>query len=544
MKQTLLKLILSAFTLLLVGNTMSGQYFVDFEGATKGGYATGEITLSGISWEITQGVIGTLDNDKKLGLRSLRLRRDGIVPGEMKMMNDKTGGIGTLSFLYARYGTEIGQPELTIQYSIDQGVNWINIGQINSYPEDLELFSVDVNIAGNVRIRIVTDLSGTNQRRLNIDNITISDFIGGTPVVSVPLFSPAGGNVLQPIEVELTSATEGATVFYSFESAEGPWTELEDVLNIIETTTIWAYAVKDEMDDSAVRTATYTFPTEVADVASLRAGVQDGRLYKLTGEAIVTLKVANRNQIYIQDATAGILIDDANPKKLTTEYNVGDGIEGLIGAISNYLDMIQFAVVTDPGGSSSTGNVVAPTEVTIADLDEHVAELVTVKGVSITRLNDGEGEPILNFASGTSYVINDGTAGTLRTVYVELDYIGTAIPISSQDITGVVLRFNDEYQLVPRSLADIVPSSTTGTSNPAVTSLSLFPNPVKDLLTIASQNSLARVEVVNALGSMVKSQNVSGHTATVSVASLPNGIYLIRITDAVGKITVSKVVKR
>ncbi|PTN26225.1 hypothetical protein, partial [Desulfonatronum sp. SC1] len=120
--------------------------------------------------------------------------------------------------------------------------------------------------------------------------------------------------------------------------------------------------------DSAVRTVTYTFPTEVASIAELRAGIQDGRLYKLTGEAIVTLKVANRNQIYIQDATGAILIDDANPKKLTSEYNVGDGIVGLIGSVGHFRQMIQIAPVTDAGGANSTGNVVEPTIVTISEL--------------------------------------------------------------------------------------------------------------------------------------------------------------------------------
>ena len=62
---------------------------------------------------------------------------------------------------------------------------------------------------------------------------------------------------------------------------------------------------------------------------------------KYKGEAIVTfIRTANRNQKYIQDATAGLLIDDASGV-LTTTLASGDKITGLEGTLGIFTGMYQ-----------------------------------------------------------------------------------------------------------------------------------------------------------------------------------------------------------
>ncbi len=55
---------------------VEAQYFIDFEGPgeTKTGYASGTVNLSGLDWNMTEALIGTLDADWKNGERSARLR--------------------------------------------------------------------------------------------------------------------------------------------------------------------------------------------------------------------------------------------------------------------------------------------------------------------------------------------------------------------------------------------------------------------------------------------------------------------------------------
>lgn len=80
---------------------------------------------------------------------------------------------------------------------------------------------------------------------------------GGTPVVAAPTFSPAAGTYYEAQEVSLSCATAEADVFYSLESENGPWTAYAEAIVVDEDMTIWAYATKDDYEDSPVVSADY-----------------------------------------------------------------------------------------------------------------------------------------------------------------------------------------------------------------------------------------------------------------------------------------------
>ena len=103
----------------------------------------------------------------------------------MTMLENKTNGLGTLSFYYRRYSTE-AQVDWKVEYSIDNGSSWTQIGSTFTAPasDTPSLFSEQVNVSGNVRIRIkrATE-SGTSDRRLNIDDITLTDYTAAEPTL-------------------------------------------------------------------------------------------------------------------------------------------------------------------------------------------------------------------------------------------------------------------------------------------------------------------------------------------------------------------------
>ncbi len=270
--------------------------------------------------------------------------------------------------------------------------------------------------------------------------------------VSTPNFSPGGGSVTGPVQVAITSATDGATIYYTLDGSEpnNTKTQYTSPINITTTTTIKAVAYKSGLDASNVASATYTFPTSVANIAALRANTSG--LFKLTGEAVLTLKTADRNAKYIQDATGGILIDDASGL-ITTNYNIGDGITGITGTLGVFSGMLQFTPVANPGAATSTANTITPRSVALSEIVNYPGQLVIVSGVTI----DGEG----TFAARTNYNLNGGSNPILRTAYNDLPYINTGIPQGPQDITGVVLIFNETAQLVPRTAADFTPTVIT-----------------------------------------------------------------------------------
>jgi hypothetical protein len=67
--------------------------------------------------------------------------------------------------------------------------------------------------------------------------------------------------------------------------------------------------------------------------------------------------------------------------------------------------------------------------------------------------------------------------------------------------------------------------------------IALYPNPVRDRVVIEGIE-VAEVEVYNTLGQMVKT--IQG-TNEISVADLPQGVYLLRIADAEGKVYTNKI---
>lgn len=75
--------------------------------------------------------------------------------------------------------------------------------------------------------------------------------------VATPTFSEEGGVFYQTKTIELSCATEGATILYKL-SQDGNWETYSSAITINETTTIWAKAILDGMPDSNVASQTYT----------------------------------------------------------------------------------------------------------------------------------------------------------------------------------------------------------------------------------------------------------------------------------------------
>ena len=338
------------------------------------------------------------------------------------------------------------------------------------------------------------------------------------PIVATPTFSPSTGNYTTTQSVTIATTTDGASIYYTTNGTEPTQASrlFTGPVNVGSTTMLRARAYMPGMDASAVASATYTFPTGVANIATLRQHTSG--FYRLTGEAVLTLKTATRNAKYIQDATAGILIDDA-VGVITTVYNPGDGITGVTGTLAVFNGMLQFTPVADPGAATSTGNTVVPVVVPLAEIINHPAKLVTVKNAIIT----GTG----NFVASTNYNLNGAANPVLRVAYADLPYVGQPIPTTEQDITGVVLVFNTTAQLVPRTLADF--NTSTGLAKLSA-----------DYKVFASAGALMvvspkveRLEVYNTLGQLVHASLLQAGMNSVQV---PEGLLIVKIGNQVAKV--------
>jgi hypothetical protein len=233
-------------------------------------------------------------------------------------------------------------------------------------------------------------------------------------------------------------------------------------------------------------------PVEVSTVADLRAGLQDGTIYKLTGEVILTARFTLRNQKYIQDGTAGILIDDYSAK-ITTSYNIGDGITGIVGTLLDYRGMLEFTPMEDPGTATSTGNPIIPIDLTIGEFLEN-SETYESRIIKFTRASFVDAGS--TFEDGKNYkLVQDDDTTIFRTQYYNLDYEGTVIP-GLADVTAIGYNYYTTPEVVSRSLADIV---------------EVILSSEKDILTfvLAEQTGAATI-------------NTASHTVDIEVANGTN----------------------
>ncbi|MFD2518315.1 DNA/RNA non-specific endonuclease [Salinimicrobium flavum] len=145
----------------------------DYESGSKGSYSAGLVDLSTGTWYLEEALLGSLDNDRKTGTKSVRIRDLGIL-----QMNYDVTGATSVSFNHAVYGTD-GASSWELQASEDSGASWTTIGGTQtSTSTSLENVSFSVDYSAAVRFKIVK-LSGSGDR-INIDDFTI----GGTQDIS------------------------------------------------------------------------------------------------------------------------------------------------------------------------------------------------------------------------------------------------------------------------------------------------------------------------------------------------------------------------
>jgi len=70
----------------------------------------------------------------------------------------------------------------------------------------------------------------------------------------------------------------------------------------------------------------------------------------------------------------------------------------------------------------------------------------------------------------------------------------------------------------------------------------MYPNPVKNTLTVEANSEIQRISVYNILGQEVMKASPKSNTATLQTNELQKGVYMVT-TEIDGKLSTSKVVK-
>ncbi|MDD3501740.1 MAG: chitobiase/beta-hexosaminidase C-terminal domain-containing protein [Candidatus Cloacimonadales bacterium] len=539
-------------------------------------------TIGDISYEFLTGFTGS-------GSGGLALQSTGY---PAQGTGNKTAGIQAMVSTVGKENVEIswhqrnsntGSSRMCLQYTID-GVNWIdfdanaaNASNTNTITNnesayDNGLYIVDaggtwfyrsasfasiqeVNNNANFGIRIVSAfVSGTNAYgpanptgsygtggTYRYDNITFSSTAGD--IVLAPSFDPAGGVYSEPISVSITCPTAGAQIYYTINGDEPTEssTLYSNPITISETTILKAKAYKDNFTPSNTTSATYSFAVAVANLSELRQQNDDGvTIYTVTGEVIVSFTQSFRNQIFVQDANAGILIDDYS-NVISTNFNIGDGITGLSGKIETFNGMLQFIPTVNITAPSSSNNPVTAISITIQQLnsnfDMYESRLVAISGLTFVNASG-------DFEVGSVYPITDGTGNAnFRTSFYDEDYIETPVPSGTITMACIPHERVDGRFVASRMLSDF---AWVATDNNAIAKTKQlqgnYPNPFNPNTTIAYQidkSEMVNISIYNCKGQKVVTlvndiKNAGNHTVNwngkdVNGTNMPSGIYYYKL---------------
>lgn len=170
-----------------------------------------------------------------------------------------------------------------------------------------------------------------------------------------------------------------------------------------------------------------------------------GTVVTITG--VLTVSDQFNGSAYIQDPTGGIAVFDAQVHG-SGLFNIGDSLT-ITGTRSAYNDQLQISPVSAVKSNGLPSQPIVALDITLSELGNHPGELVRVLNTTFPspgNLLFGNSNFILNDASGTGELRIDADAPGLA---------GLAQPETCEEIVGVVGRFYEIYQLLPRMAADM-----------------------------------------------------------------------------------------
>ena len=226
--------------------TVLSPPFESFDSATKTSYSSTALNHTDFSgWEGTNCMIGAESNDNVVGAKAVRFRAG---TGYLEMTADKAHGAGAVSLWLGIYKGDT-QKDATVRLMLSKngGTTWTtwNSGDIAVTTEFREVAFADVNVSGNVRLRV----EYTGLVRINVDDIRITDYGQDEPP--------------QPVEAAYLPVRNGRTVREDFDSLGTaktatlpvPWrmAGVADLHDRIETDG----AIALPYDDAALATAQY-----------------------------------------------------------------------------------------------------------------------------------------------------------------------------------------------------------------------------------------------------------------------------------------------
>lgn len=294
----------------------------------------------------------------------------------------------------------------------------------------------------------------TTVKAIAIKNALSSEIVSATYTISnietvaTPVIAPEAGNYNDPQQITITCATDEAIIYYTTDGTDptAESTLYTEPFTLSASATVKAIAIKEGMNDSEIASAAYTMPVFLENLSAVYSTANNDQ-YKITGDVVFVFR--DHRYMFVKDATAGMMIFDNNDSIITTEYNEGDVISGgIMGKTSIFRGLYEVVPTANLAVSTENNGTVEPIVVTIPQMsneNDFMSQLVTVQNLTVTGID------------GQNIIVSDGE-NTMKifdrfNLITENDY---AVDDVITSVTGLVSKYNSDYQIFPRTAADIV----------------------------------------------------------------------------------------
>lgn len=364
-----------------------------------------------------------------------------------------------------------------------------------------------------------------------------------TEKVATPTFSPAAGTYTEVQNVEINCTTDGATIYYTTDG-DDPTTSsavYSTAIEVAQNMTIKAMAVKEDMENSAVASATYTInlPITVSTLAAANA-LKDKTEFTFTENNVVVTFKGNYTS---SNGNSHTLIGLRDKSENDKTDGTGKGGSVFYDISANIADNLTQGTVLNPGWKAKTSiyegwtELVDASDITTAETTATV-EPFDRTGVTLTKDNQSEYIILKNVTiSG-----NTATAGT-RATYSLYNRFGLEYGNGDyESLIGVVIIHGSAIEIYPLELkkAKVEAGLTYGEEPVAVTAKigedvtePELTNP--NNLTVTYSSSDTNVATVDAEGNVTA---VGAGEATITASFAGNDNYLAG--EASYTITVTK----
>lgn len=420
--------------------TGSDFYFIEEGGSDEPTEVTFDFTAAGF-------------NDKTA---MTEMTKDGI-----KLVPD--GGGNSNKPIYYTKGTAMrfyGGNTLTVSTSSEK----LYIVKIDFVTETSQPFK-DTNKASVGAITIASNTSATwdysagtksvvltpmdaSTGHVRIQKMTVYLGEQGEQFAEAPVFSPESQMIDKNSLVTLTSATEGAKIYYTTNGNDpkvgeaGTMLYTEPGILVTANTTIKAMATAEGMTNSPVVTKEYMVPVEVKTIEAFVTTADANNWYKFTG--VLTVTYANGARCFVKDNTGSMLLYSNDLRNM--ELPNGTMINGVVGKYNRYLDMIpQLENIVASTVSTLAGGPVDPVESTIGDItNASMSEYLLIKDAVITKHEEQDNTD--NKYAANYWTITDATGA--RTLYNQFGVEVAATPEGKvADVVVIPSYYGNDIQL-------------------------------------------------------------------------------------------------